>query len=223
MTCFLCDFGGISFNAFGSALMQVYFVSPIWYFKLLEPYLLPIIGFQSALCILMNSFAQTNFKRPYPPAKRFFQFAPCGMLWGFTMLPLFINYFWPDDNYQMNINFSAHLGHIFVFMLGAFFFAYDFPQRYFPGKLDFFGQGHNLFHMCVFAVVYLHLEACYQDFLANKEIIKASREPPTFGFSFLSLLALIIYYIYVIRLFTKMIAHNFDEQGNLIKKEKVNE
>ena len=221
MTCFLCDFGGISFNGFGSSLMQIYMVSPLWYYRILEPYMLPVLGFQSALCILLNSFAQTNFKRPYPPIKRVLQFAPCGFFWGFTTWSLVVSYAWPDEDVKMIINYQYHLLHIFVFGLGAFFFAFDFPQRFFPGKLDFFGQGHNLFHICVFGVTYFHLDACYMDYKNNRDIIAASREPPTVAFCFGSLLVLIVYYIYVIRTFTKMIAHNFDKEGNLIQKNKA--
>jgi predicted membrane channel-forming protein YqfA (hemolysin III family) len=219
MTCFLCDFGGISFNAFGSSMMQISFVSPLWYYSMLEPYLLPLIGFQSALCILLNSIAQTNFKRPYPLIKRFLQFVPCGGLWCFSVLPLFFTYFWPDTDTPLTIHYWHHFGHIFLFLLGAFFFAADFPQRYFPGKLDFFGQGHNLFHLCIFGAVYLHIKACSLDYQANREIIAASRSPPTFSFCFVSLAAMVIYYVYLIRKFTQMIAHNFDKEGNLIKKQ----
>ena len=59
------------------------------------------------------------------------------------------------------------------------------------------------------------------DYKNNRDIIAASREPPTVAFCFGSLLVLIVYYIYVIRTFTKMIAHNFDKEGNLIQKNKA--
>lgn len=218
MTCFLCDFGGISFNSYGAALMQTYICSPIWYYKKLEPYIIPIIGLQSALCCLLNSIAQTNYKRPYPPIKRFLQFAPCGVLWMFTMLPLFLPFIWNDsDPSQMiRISYGYHVAHVVFFLAGAACFALDFPQRFFPGRLDFFGQGHHLFHICIFMVVVLQLNVCLADFQINRDVIAASRAPPTLSFCFLSLIFLIMYYVYVIRCFYKMIAHNFDNEGNLL-------
>lgn len=72
MTCFLCDFGGISFNGYGAAFMQTYMCSPIWYYGLVEPYLVPLIGFMSMLCCIFNSLAQTLYSRPYPPMKRYY-------------------------------------------------------------------------------------------------------------------------------------------------------
>ena len=220
MTCFLCDFGGISFNAFGGAFVQIYICSPIWYYKMLEPFLLPMIGFQSSMCCLLNSIAQTNYKRPYPPIKRFLQFAPCGVLWVFTMFTLLVPFIWPDEDKssEMKINYAYHALHTLLFLMGAAFFALDFPQRFFPGRLDFFGQGHHWFHLCIFCVVVLQLNGCYSDFLNNKELIAASRPPPTISFCLLSVLSLAAYYVYIIRCFYKMIGHNFDCQGNLIDK-----
>lgn len=228
MTCFLCDFAGISFNGFGAALMQTYICSPIWYFRWFEPYLLPAIGLQSALCCLFNCLAQTMYKRPYPPMKRFLQFAPCGILWVFTNMPLFLPFIAPEtvdeSNQQIvHVSYNYHLGHIVLFLVGAAFFALDFPQRFFPGKLDFIGQGHHLFHICIFFVVTFQLEGCYNDYLYNKELIAASRSPPTLIFCFISLGAIIVYYAFLIKNFSSMIAHNFDEQGNFIEEEKEDE
>lgn len=42
-----------------------------------------------------------------------------------------------------------------------------------------------------------------------------SRQPPTFLFSFASLLIVLVYHGFVIFMFKRMIAHNFDGEGNL--------
>ena len=143
MTCFLCDFGGISFSSFGAALMQTYMCSPIWYYKTLEPFLLPLCGIQSAMCCLLNSLAQTLYRRPYPAMKKILQILPCGSFWLFTMLPIGLQC-WAqltaasqpaiagsDVNatananaapthltmmMSMNINLAAHALHILIFL-----------------------------------------------------------------------------------------------------------
>lgn len=223
MNCFLCDFGGISFNAFGASLMQLYVCSPAWYFNALEPYLLPVLGVLSALCCLLNSIAQTKYKRPYPQMKKILQVAPCGFLWVFSMVPVFIGFFdflRKDYNLdtELKIGYEFHLLHIAIFLFGAAFFALEFPQRFFPGRLDFIGQGHNIFHVCILIVVSMQLHACYADFETNKEILATIRKPPTISYCFLSLAALTLYYMYIIRTFSRMIVHNFDKDGNFIDK-----
>ena len=150
MACFLCDFGGISFNAFGGSLIQIFYCSPIWYYKSLEPFLLPLIGFQSSLCCLLNSIAQTNYKRPYPPIKRFLQIAPFGLLWTFSVFTLVLAFLSNETNESPKLNYNFHFAHIALFLIGASFFASEFPQRFFPGKFDFFGQGHHWFHLFMF-------------------------------------------------------------------------
>nr|QVK45752.1 G protein-coupled receptor [Proales similis] len=220
MTCFLCDFAGISFNGYGAALMQTYFCAQIWYYNALEPYILPLIGMGSALCCLFNSIAQTKYSRPYPAIKRFLQFAPCGLVWAFTMFPLVIPFIWPGSyGYApMTIHYGYHATHVLLFLLGASFFALDFPQRFFPGKLDFIGQGHHLFHICIFLVVKFQLKACYLDYMANRELIAATRTPPSLFYCFGPVVTLLIFCLFMIYKFSSMISHNFDSHGNFLKR-----
>ena len=79
--------------------------------------------------------------------------------------------------------------------------------------------GHHLFHLCIFLVEVFQLNACYTDYLANRDLIAQSRLPPTLSYCFLSLFIIILYYIYMIRMFSKMVRHNFNHMGNFIKKE----
>ena len=55
------------------------------------------------------------------------------------------------------------------------------------------------------------------DYLDNRDIIAASRNPPTIYFCILPVLSLSSYYVYTIKFFYKMISHNFDRNGNFIE------
>jgi predicted membrane channel-forming protein YqfA (hemolysin III family) len=219
MSCFLCDFTGISLHLFGAALIQTFYCSPLWYYKTIENSYLTIIAFLSVLCCLCNCFAQVNYKRPYPPIKRIIQFTPLVICWSFTLLPLVLLYFSNNKDSEFIVDFKTHGLHITLFLLGGAFFGLDFPQRFFPGKFDFFGQGHNLFHICIFLVEKFQFKACYNSYLANYDHIVATRVQPTMQLCFLSVIILFIYDIYIIRSCRKMISHNFDTDGNLITKE----
>ena len=219
MSCFLCDFTGISLHLFGAALIQTFYCSPLWYYKSLENSYLTILAILSVLCCLCNCFAQVNYKRPYPPIKRIIQFAPLFVCWSFTILPLILLYFSnSSDDYDLVVDFKSHALHCCIFLLGGMFFGLDFPQRFFPGRFDFFGQGHNLFHICIFFVVKLQFEACYDSYLSNYEHIIETRAIPTIQMCFLSVLVLFIYDIYIIISCRQMISHNFDKDGNLKSK-----
>lgn len=216
MTCFLFDFTGISVHCFSAALLQSFYCSPSWYYTYIEPIYLIFLGLCSILCCLMNSFAQVNYKRPYPPIKRFLQFAPLGITWIFTMLPLVLAFITNDNDFK--IDFKLHFVHIILFLTGAVFFGGDIPQRFFPGRFDFFGQGHHIFHICIFFVTVFQIEACYNDFKSNYDKLISTRTMPTFEMCFLSVFVLLIYDLIIIKSCRNMIAHNFDDMGNMISK-----
>lgn len=219
MTCFLCDYSGISFNVFGCALMINYICSPVWYYNLIKPFLLPYVGFLSVVCAIMMCLGQTLFKRPYPPMKRLLQFLPCIISCVATNLPILIQYF--STNKDLVLNYEIHFKSYILIIIGAVCFALDIPQRFYPGKMDFIGQGHHLFHICVFMVSMVQLDGTYGDYVINRDIIAASRPPPTFIFCFGSLFVVVIYYIYLVRCFYRSIEHCFDENGNTVELESI--
>lgn len=107
---------------------------------------------------------------------------------------------------------------LILFVFGTVCFALDIPQRFYPGKMDFIGQGHHLFHICIFVVAKLQLEATLDDFEMNRDLIARSRPPPTFLFCFISLACVAAFNIFIVKLFNKMISHNFNKHGNIITK-----
>jgi len=46
-----------------------------------------------------------------------------------------------------------------VYLIGAAMYAFRFPERYFPGKLNIVGSSHQLFHLSVVIAAYLHYES----------------------------------------------------------------
>lgn len=107
MTCFLCDYSGIGFHIFGCSFMVNYICSPLWYYKLIEPFMLPLIGFISFLCGLLNCLAITIYTRPYPSMKRVLQFLPCLVAYIFTNTPLYLHYF--HNDLDSTLNYKVHV------------------------------------------------------------------------------------------------------------------
>jgi predicted membrane channel-forming protein YqfA (hemolysin III family) len=216
MTCFLFDFAGISLHLYSAALIQTYYCSPTWYYDLMKSSYMPILACLSIMCCLCNCFAQVNYKRPYPPIKRIIQFAPLAICWSFTIIPLGLLYFAGGED--IIIDFQSHVYHIVLFLMGGMFFGLDVPQRFFPGKFDFFGQGHHLFHICIFFVVKIQIEACYSVYISNYNHIVNTRSVPTLQMCFISVFVLFIYNLFIINNLRNLIAHNFNDKGNLISK-----
>ena len=68
---------------------------------------------------------------------------------------------------------------MFWFFCGGFFFGSDIPQRFFPGRFDFVGHSHQIFHVCIMMTSLKQLDALYKDISADKQGLYAS-DPPTF-------------------------------------------
>lgn len=47
-----------------------------------------------------------------------------------------------------------------AYISGAFCYAMKIPEKYWPGRFDVFGCGHNIFHILVVCGALLHYEAC---------------------------------------------------------------
>ena len=219
LTCFMCDYAGISFYAFGSSTILIYSSSLIKIYQLIEPFYIYLIGLHCALSFSLAAFALIFYdKRPFPKVKRVIQLAPLGILWTLSMFTVFIGLFLNDDNesFSLKINYFNHVVHAVVFLSGVAFFAFEIPQRFYPGKFDFFGQGHHWFHLSVVVTNVLQLKSCYSDFLENRGIIVATRDPPSLFFWLFSMLLLITYYIYAIRFFRQLKANKIDKSGNFV-------
>jgi predicted membrane channel-forming protein YqfA (hemolysin III family) len=175
MSCFFIDFIGVSLYGFGSGFLQIYYCAPQWFYEKIEyQYIFVLLILGIAACFL-NCFAQYYFHRPYPPMKRVCQFFPCGLLWIYAITPLCIRLY--SSNVLLDPVLMCHLAQIILFFLGSFLFAFDIPQRFWPGALDFIGQGHHLFHLCVYFITVIQMHGVYWDYEAFQEIIDQRSKP----------------------------------------------
>lgn len=174
-TCFSIDYVGVSLHGFGSGFLHIYYSAPPWYYDRIEYTYLFILLSLGIIACFFNCFAQYYYSRPYPAMKRICQFLPCGLLWFYSIVPLLIQVY--TLKFPLSGNSACHLGQIALFLLGAFLFGFDVPQRFWPGTLDFLGQGHHLFHLCIYFVTLCQMHGVFWDYQANRTIIDQRSEP----------------------------------------------
>lgn len=56
-----------------------------------------------------------------------------------------------------------------IYIGGAIIYACRFPERWFPGKFDLFGQSHNIFHIAVIVGASLHFSEAMSLYLNRQE------------------------------------------------------
>ncbi|CAF1361161.1 unnamed protein product [Adineta ricciae] len=174
-TCFAIDYVGVSLHGFGSGFLHIYYSAPEWYYNKIEYQYIFILLLIAIIACVLNCFAQHHYRRPYPPMKRVCQFLPCGILWVYSVIPLIVRLVpmqFPLDTISM-----CHAGQMIFFIIGATLFAFDLPQRFCPGTLDFFGQGHQLFHLCIYFVTICQMHGVFWDYEASRTIIDQRTKP----------------------------------------------
>ncbi|CAF1297765.1 unnamed protein product [Adineta steineri] len=175
LTCFSIDYLGVSLHGFGSGFLHIYYSAPEWYYNKIEYEYIFILLLFGILACLLNCFAQDYFSRPYPPLKRVCQFSGCAVLWIYSVIPLIARLF--PLNFPLDSTLICHFGQILFFIIGSILFGFDLPQRFCPGSLDFIGQGHQLFHLCIYLVTVLQMHGVYWDYEDKRTIIDQRTKP----------------------------------------------
>ena len=206
MTCFLIDYIGVSLHGFGSGFLQIYYSAPQWFYEKIEGHYICVLLLMGILCCLLNCFAQYYFERPYPPLKRICQFLPCGLLWLYSITPLCIRLF--SSTSTMNPTLMCHLAQILLFVLGATLFGLDIPQRFCPGALDFFGQGHHLFHFCIYLITVCQMHGVYWDYQDYHAVI-SQRSKPELIFCAGSIVSLVAWDTVIVCVFRRRMKHKY--------------
>jgi predicted membrane channel-forming protein YqfA (hemolysin III family) len=202
MTCFLVDFIGVSLHGFGSGFLHIYYSAPQWFYEKIESQYLIILLLGAILACFFNCFAQYNYHRPYPPIKRICQFFPCGVLWIYGVTPLCIRLY--ASNFVLTPALICHLLQMILFLIGAALFGFDLPQRIWPGELDFIGQGHHLFHICIYLTTICQMHGVYWDYEEFQNIID-QRSKPELIFCAGSIFSLIVWDFVIVCFFRRKI------------------
>jgi len=85
----------------------------------------------------------------------------------------------PAVHYTLTASFIEHPQPLYLLILmaalylsGALIFATKFPERYFPGRCDIWGNSHQIFHVLVAAGAVVHYINCRQAFdWSNAKVI----------------------------------------------------
>jgi hypothetical protein len=99
----------------------------------------------------------------------------------------------------------CHLAQVILFPIGAILFAFDIPQRFCPGAFDFIGQGHHLFHLCIYFISVCQMHGVYWDYEKYRTIIDA-RSKPDLIFCAGSMLSLLLWDFVIVWYFRRWLS-----------------
>ena len=68
--------------------------------------------------------------------------------------------------------FRKFIGHALLYLAGAVFMATKYPERWFPGKFDSFGQSHQIMHLCTALGAHVQFESIKADMLGREAALR---------------------------------------------------
>lgn len=96
-----------------------------------------------------------------------------------------------------------HFGQVAFFLSCAFFFTFPLLERCFPGRCDFLGQSHQMFHVFLSCCTLCQIHASYLDYVGRRELysrLHGSGEAALFvGLFVLTLVSCVLIAAFVLR------------------------
>ncbi|XP_046365788.1 membrane progestin receptor gamma-like [Haliotis rufescens] len=206
-TCFMVDYAGIGLYGLGSVILHhSYCFHDSLLNSALDVYSVLIGVFLSILVCVCCSISKTRYSRPYPFARRIWQLSSVFAVYIWLIFPVWhrvMLYMMGQEPWDDGM--GHHIQQMMWFFSGGFFFGSDIPQRLFPGKFDFLGHSHQIFHVCIMMTSYKQLDGVYQDILRMKLSGSLKKlPPPTFNSTFGAVLFVICANLISVCIFRKI-------------------
>ena len=158
---FFLDYVGVAVYQYGCALGHYFYGSEAaWRAGPPGPAFLPGAALLAWLSCATCCFAKSYWRRPYPPARRVCTLIPAGLAYLLISSPLLHRL---GAAGPWGPGLRLHAAHMALFLLSVLFFSCPVPERFLPGRCDFLGQGHQVFHVLLALCSFTQLEALLVD------------------------------------------------------------
>ncbi|KAL8623579.1 hypothetical protein ACOMHN_000184 [Nucella lapillus] len=181
-TCFIVDYAGIGLYGLGSCIAHYWYCMHEDIFGTF-PHRFAAPGgiFLSSLVCFCCSVSKTYYTRPYPFTRRIWQIGSVLAIYSWLIFPIMYQLYLYLFFQYWESSLKDHFLQMFWFFAGGFFFGSDIPQRFFPGRFDFVGHSHQIFHVCIMMTSLTQLDAVYKDIMADRKELYASQPPTLLG------------------------------------------
>ncbi|XP_073918134.1 membrane progestin receptor gamma isoform X2 [Castor canadensis] len=96
-------------------------------------------------------------------------------------LPIFYRLFLFPGESAGNEAILYHQRHMAMTLLASFLYSAHLPECLAPGRFDYIGHSHQLFHVCVILATHMQMEAILLDKTLRKEWLLATSRPFSFS------------------------------------------
>ncbi|XP_017201285.2 membrane progestin receptor delta isoform X2 [Oryctolagus cuniculus] len=178
--CYFLDYGALSLYSLGCAFPYAAYSMPAsWLHSRLHQLFVPTAALNSFLCTGLSCYSRFP-ELESPGLSKVLRTAAFAYPFLFDNLPLFyrLGLCWGRGHSCGQEALSpSHGYHLLCALLTGFLFASHLPERLAPGRFDYIGHSHQLFHICAVLGTHFQLEAVLAD-MGSRRAWLAVQEAP---------------------------------------------
>uniref|UniRef100_A0A452HNA9 Uncharacterized protein n=1 Tax=Gopherus agassizii TaxID=38772 RepID=A0A452HNA9_9SAUR len=180
---FFMDYVGVAIYQYSSALVHYYYaIEPDWHAKIMGFYM-PGAVLLAWLSCAGSCYAKYRYHQLPRHLSRLCQEMPLGLAYALDISPVIHRLCTAQPSEQADPALLYHKCQVLFFLISAFFFSYPYPEKWFPGKCHFFGQGHQIFHVFLVLCTLAQVQAVALDYESRREIYTSLHGDQTHNFS----------------------------------------
>ncbi|XP_077383541.1 membrane progestin receptor delta isoform X1 [Festucalex cinctus] len=178
--CYFFDYAAISLYSLGSAICYGCYVMPdVWLNGWLHRHFVPIAVGNSLLCTSLSCYSRF-VEVHFPQRSKVLRTVAFVVPFIFDSLPIFYRLLLCcGGRCSPSEALLSHVYQLTLAFLTCFLFASHLPERLAPGRFDYFGHSHQLFHVCAVAATHFQLEAVLCDMRSRRARLEAAGAAPS--------------------------------------------
>lgn len=179
--CFFFDYGALSLYSLGCAISYGHYVMPeCWVNSPLQRCFVPVALLNSVFCTSLSCYSR--FEELWRPQwSKILRTTAFVVPFIFDSVPLVYRIALccgGDCPHPQAL--SSHCYHLLFALLTCFLFTSHLPERLAPGRFDYFGHSHQLFHVCAVVGTHFQMEGVVEDMLSRRSWLMDQGVVPSF-------------------------------------------
>uniref|UniRef100_A0A3B3CNZ4 Progestin and adipoQ receptor family member VI n=1 Tax=Oryzias melastigma TaxID=30732 RepID=A0A3B3CNZ4_ORYME len=179
--CYFFDYGALSLYSLGCAISYGYYVMPdCWVNSWIQQHFVPIAVGNSLFCTSMSCYSRF-VELQFPQRSKALRTGAFVVPFLFDTVPLFYRvllFCWGGCG--MGDALSNHCYHLLFAFLTCFLFTAHLPERLAPGRFDYFGHSHQLFHIAAVVGTHFQMEGVLADMASRRLWLQTHSSAPSF-------------------------------------------
>ncbi|XP_034017196.1 progestin and adipoQ receptor family member VII, a [Thalassophryne amazonica] len=163
------DYIGVALYQYGSAVAHFYYsIEGSWH-SYVQDIFMPTAAVLSCLSCFGCCYGKYCNCTSSMWVRKVHQVVPATLAYAWDISPVFHRFLsWSASSTDPAISF--HFGQVALFLSSAFFFTSHVVERCFPGRCDFVGQSHQVFHVLLICCTLAQIHATHLDYLGRMTV-----------------------------------------------------